>query len=114
MRYFTIVKIDHAHFKEFIDFTNEYADEDWGIILDSVGGVTSLMKMMTEIINSRPDRVKIYCNNAYSAAFDILMECKKVGRVWFIATVLKTVGCYSPVSSNLTSSAFKNYFYFVL
>lgn len=76
MKYFTIMKITHDHFNEFVKFTNDHPDENWGIVLDSVGGQSALMKIIVEIINSRPDKVKIYCNNAYSAAFEILWNVK--------------------------------------
>lgn len=81
MKYFHIdSKIDKELLNKFFDFCNLNGEEDWSIVLYTVGGWTVMAKNILHVINKRHERVTLICNEAYSAGFDILYnaKCKKV------------------------------------
>lgn len=76
MKYFAIRDaIEDSLYNKFIDFYNQYSEEECRIIIDSGGGEMSAATLFINIINSMPN-VSIVIINAYSAAFIIAYYCK--------------------------------------
>lgn len=80
MKYFHIdSQIDKELLNKFLEFANNNIEENWTIVIYTVGGTNVFAKSILHIINQRKDKVSIICNEAYSAGFCILYgaKCKK-------------------------------------
>ncbi len=76
MKYFSIdTLIDKELFGRFIDFYNNYAEEECTIVINSRGGDAYVMLSLTHMINTMPN-VTIIIEAVYSAAFYIAYYCE--------------------------------------
>lgn len=81
MKYFHIdSRIDKEMYSKFLEFANANGEEEWTIILYTVGGFNVIAKNILFIINNRVAATTLICNEAYSAGFSLFYEakCKKV------------------------------------
>jgi len=81
MKYFHIdSKIDKELLNKFLDFCNSNGEDEWTIIIYTVGGWVCMGKTILRIINLRKDKVTLILHEAYSSGFYIFYEakCKKV------------------------------------
>lgn len=81
MKYFHIdSKIDKELFNKFLDFCNANGEDEWTIIIYTVGGWICMGKTILRIINLRKENVTLVLHEAYSSGFYIFYEakCKKV------------------------------------
>lgn len=81
MKYFHIdCKIDKDLLNRFFDFCNANGEDEWTIIIYTVGGWICMGKTILRIINLRKDKVTLILHEAYSSGFYIFYEakCKKV------------------------------------
>lgn len=80
MKYFPMIgSIDQAMLERFIEFANNYEQEDWKIVLNTSGGSFFQSEMIINILNNHSN-ASIVVQGAYSAGFVIIMEtiCPKI------------------------------------
>ena len=58
--------------------------------------------LLAQLVEQHSDEVKVM------GSTPVEITIRKGGRVWFITIVLKTIGCQSSVSSNLTPSSYES------
>lgn len=101
MKYFHIEgKIDRELLNKFLLFCNENGNEAWTIVINSVGGMSTVANCILYVINSRFKKCNLICLDAYSAAFYILYnaKCKK--------TIVKTAkGMYHLAAAEMYMSS---------
>ena len=81
MKYFHLEgEINDELLTKFYEFCNSYEDNDWTISICSGGGFTTIGKTIVHLINQRPKRVTLICQEAYSSAFEIFYrsKCKRI------------------------------------
>ena len=77
MNYYLSGEITDKVLIDFINFTNEYKENNINIFINSVGGNLAISKGLVYIINQEPIRFKLIAlSGIYSSAFTMFLECK--------------------------------------
>lgn len=106
MKYFHIEgTINEDLLNRFLQFCNDYENEDWTFVINSRGGKNNCTRVIIHTINERSSNCRVISMGAYSAAFDILYftRCKKLITQRSLAMIHRGSAEMSVMSNNKPS-----------